>query len=170
MEQNPQKPAEVGHLFTLPGQVRAFRGTTWTETLDGGKEQGKGYWQDMRSRHWKQTSRSFTICRMFAVIENRRQGQVWSWGWEHLSRLQWWEEMVDRKDGTGLSGGIVVMQMKEAVSSPGPDGRRDLWGDSMLGEMLGHKQLLLSQRNMRSRVGKCFGIYFWNWGRIDDKS
>jgi hypothetical protein len=34
--------------------------------------------------------------------------------------------MVDRKDGTGLSGGIVVMQMKEAVSSPGPDGRRDL--------------------------------------------
>lgn len=78
MEQNPQKPAEVGHLFTLPGQVRAFRGTPWTETLDGGKEQGKGYWQDMRSKHWKQTSRSFTIHRMVAVtgeVEGRGQGQ-----------------------------------------------------------------------------------------------
>lgn len=44
MEENPQKPAEAGHLFTLPDKMRAFRGTTWAEILDGGKEQGKGYW------------------------------------------------------------------------------------------------------------------------------
>lgn len=68
--------------------------------------------------------------------------------------------MADRKDGRGLSGGIVEMQVKEAVSSHGTDGRKDLLGDSVLGKMLGYKQLLQSQRSVRSRVGKCFRIYF----------
>lgn len=166
-----RKPDEAACLFTAPGQVKIFGGSTWTEILlerrtrgmVSGKIWGPGAGDRAAGVLWAITG----------IIEKWRLWEGLTLGMRTFSQVA----MV-KGDGKKKRWHRPLGRLRWKRLFPAPTAMEERVGRILEGircgvrvcpNTPGYEQLLQNQRTMRSRLGKWLKIYFWNWGRIDGK-